>query len=150
VLLLAGVLLDDARTSLGQLGESANRQGGANGETIVIRMARLAIVLAFGGVIGVAESATASPVVLDFTILSHNDASMLTVGPVYEEEGFRLSASSFPGSGVPADFVSIGTLRWDYDGEPSIYNGQGQGGIELTQTDRRAVLSVRDPKPRGD
>jgi hypothetical protein len=73
-------------------------------------------------------------ITLDFVNTGHNDTAIVSEGPIYTDQGFQLLTTG-PNVGDDAVFASPGSLRYDYDGEPSIYAGNSNARIELTRAD---------------
>ncbi|MCL2790438.1 MAG: PEP-CTERM sorting domain-containing protein [Desulfobulbus sp.] len=87
----------------------------------------LALVL---GVVSVAESA-----VLDFESLRHDDDQIVEIGAVYEESGFRLTATA-PDSSLAPSFATAGTeLDYVFTGSTALINDNWEGTTILMRTD---------------
>jgi hypothetical protein len=85
-----------------------------------------------------AARGSATPAALDFSELAHNDSAIIGIGPTYSTHGFQLTDTAFPGSNNVPSFATPGALRFDYDGESSLYAGSAQDTITLTRGDGRA------------
>jgi hypothetical protein len=79
--------------------------------------------------------AYASPILLDFSDTSHNDTAITNLGPLYIDQGFQLALTAFSPNDPAVQFRSLGALRFDYSGEPSIYAGTALSHIELSRVD---------------
>lgn len=79
--------------------------------------------------------AYASLILLDFSNTSHNDTAITDLGPLYTDQGFQLVLTAFSPNDPAVQFRSLGALRYDYSGEPSIYAGTALSHIELSRVD---------------
>ena len=93
------------------------------------------VALALGVALLVPSRAYASLILLDFANTSHNDAAISDLGPLYTDQGFQLTLSAFSPNDPQVQFRSLGALRFDYSGEPSIYAGTALSHIELSRVD---------------
>lgn len=77
---------------------------------------------------------SADATLIDFESLRHVDTSVTELGPVYSERGFTFTADH-PVPGNPHLLRTLGTLRAEFPGSTTLFQGVSQGEIILTRTD---------------
>ena len=77
---------------------------------------------------------SADSIIIDFESLRQINAEVHHHGAEYFEDGFRLSARHFE-PGNPWRFNTLGTLRPEFTGSTTLFNGVSQGEAILTRAD---------------
>lgn len=72
---------------------------------------------------------------INFDALQHDDALLDRIGPVYQSQGFILTATDINPLITLPDFRSVGTESVLYAGATTLFQHNSGGEIELTQTD---------------